>query len=60
MMLQFYSPLPKAVTVERQMSSSSGWEVWQMFAEDCEAAFQEPNNGPLPTATSVNCLQFAT
>ena len=56
--LQFYSPLPKVVTIERRESSSSPWTRWQLYADDCETAFGVPNNGPLTDATSVNCLQF--
>ena len=59
-MLQFYSPQPKRVTIERQVSEGSGWERWQLFADDCQTAFGLQNNGPLPTPTSVNCLQFGT
>ena len=59
-MLQFYSPQPKKVTIERQVSEGSGWEKWQMFADDCQAAFGLENNGVLSTPTSVNCLQFGT
>lgn len=56
--LQFYSPLPKVVTVQRQLTSSSPWETWQYYADDCGVAFGVPNNGPLPLPASINCIQF--
>ncbi len=59
-MLQFYSPQPRRVTIERQKSADSEWEVWQRFADDCPSAFGMDNNGPLDTPTSVNCIQFET
>ncbi|XP_055957014.1 usherin [Patella vulgata] len=58
--IQFYSPLPKAVTVERQRNNSDVWEVWQYYAENCTSYFNQDNNGLLPTSTSINCLQFGT
>ncbi len=59
-MLQFYSPLPERVVIERKVTETSEWEQWQLYAEDCQEAFQMENNGPLPTPTSVHCLQFGT
>jgi len=50
--------MSKALTIERQMTNSSSWEQWQLYADDCQAAFSLPNNGLLATPTSVNCLQF--
>lgn len=58
--LQFYSPTPKIVTIYRQLTENSGWERWQMYAEDCMLAFGMENNGQLSSANSVNCLQFET
>ncbi|CAG2235417.1 USH2A [Mytilus edulis] len=56
--LQFYSPFSKAVTIERKQNYSSDWTTWQYYAEDCQHYYGQPNNGPLLTPTSVNCLQF--
>jgi usherin len=56
--LQFYSPFPKAVTIERKQNYTSDWTTWQYYADDCQKYFQQPDNGPLVTPTSVNCLQF--
>ena len=58
--LQFYSPQPKVVTIEKRASAGSGWERWQMYAEDCQQAFGMENNGALLQPTSVNCIQFGT
>ncbi|CAH1791583.1 unnamed protein product, partial [Owenia fusiformis] len=58
--LQFYSPQPKIVTIERRRTNTSEWETWQLYAEDCQLAFGQPNNGPLETPTSTNCIQFPT
>ncbi|XP_041351149.1 usherin-like [Gigantopelta aegis] len=58
--LQFYGPQPKAVIVERQYQGSSTWETWQLYADDCKTYFNITNNGPLPTPSSYNCLQFRT
>ncbi|KAK3093068.1 hypothetical protein FSP39_010666 [Pinctada imbricata] len=58
--LQFYSPMPKAVLIERQLNGSDDWNVWQMYAEDCLLYFSHVNNGPLATPQSVNCIQFGT
>jgi len=58
--LQFYSPMPKVVTIERRKDIQSPWQPWQYYAEDCQMAFNKLNNGPLTTATDVNCLQFGT
>ncbi|XP_013386515.1 usherin-like [Lingula anatina] len=58
--LQFYSPLPTTVTIERKRAGSPVWERWQLYASDCNAVFSLDNNGPLPSPTSVNCLQFGS
>lgn len=55
-LINFYSPLPESVSIERQHNSS--WQLWQRFAEDCHKHFGMPNNGNLETATSVNCRTF--
>ncbi|KAJ8045141.1 Usherin [Holothuria leucospilota] len=55
--LQFYSPQPTALTISRKKNDTMDWEHWQFYAEDC-STFGLPNNGPLPTSTSVNCIQF--
>uniref|UniRef100_A0A2C9JJ39 Usherin n=1 Tax=Biomphalaria glabrata TaxID=6526 RepID=A0A2C9JJ39_BIOGL len=57
--LQFYSPFPKAVTIFRQKNDTSGFEAWQYYADDC-SRFGLVNNGGLPSPDSVNCLQFGT
>jgi hypothetical protein len=57
--LLFYSPLPKAVEVQRKTGDSSEqWETWQQFASSCQDYFNAVDNGPLPTATSTNCLKI--
>ncbi|KAK3603067.1 hypothetical protein CHS0354_015760 [Potamilus streckersoni] len=56
--IQFYSPFPKAVKIERLMGTSLIWDTWQMYAEDCMTYFSVSNDGPLPTSASVNCLKF--
>ncbi|ESO94175.1 hypothetical protein LOTGIDRAFT_118598, partial [Lottia gigantea] len=59
--IQFYSPLPKAVTIERQINQSDVWEPWQYYAQDCPKYFTgQVNNGETATSLSVNCLQFGT
>lgn len=54
--LQFYSPLPRAVLISREIDGS--WETWQMYATDCRSYYGQTDNGPLPQPDSVNCLQF--
>ncbi|XP_022099403.1 usherin-like isoform X2 [Acanthaster planci] len=58
--LQFYSPQPRAVTISRRANDTADWEVWQYYADNCTTAFGMPNNGPLPLPTSINCLEFPT
>ncbi|XP_069811529.1 usherin [Dendropsophus ebraccatus] len=55
--LQFYSPMPKALKVQRKKDRTSPWEDWQYFASDCQD-FGMENNGFLRDPESVNCLQF--
>lgn len=57
--MQFYSPFPKAVTISRQTDPSSDYQVWQYYADNC-ARFNLANNGPYTSPTSINCLQFGT
>ncbi|XP_062584554.1 usherin-like isoform X1 [Saccostrea cucullata] len=54
--LQFYSPLPRAVLISRELEGS--WEEWQMYATDCQEYFSQTDDGPLPKPDSVNCLKF--
>ncbi|KAK7487113.1 hypothetical protein BaRGS_00021608, partial [Batillaria attramentaria] len=54
----FYSPLPKAVSVERYVVERQTWEPWQYYAEDCIVYFNLTNNGPLSAPDSVNCLRI--
>lgn len=54
--LQFYSPLPRAVLISREIDGS--WEAWQMYATDCQSYYGQTDNGPLPQPDSVNCLRF--
>ncbi|MFT7813012.1 usherin [Arapaima gigas] len=55
--LQFLSPQPEAVRIQRRASRSSDWQDWQYLAKNC-SIFGMENNGPLEHADSVNCLQF--
>ena len=56
--LQFYSPQPSIVTIEKRTSPDAEWRRWQLYAEDCITAFGLPNNGPLVEPDSVNCIQY--
>ena len=57
--LLFYSPFPMAVEMQRKATAASlQWETWQRFAIDCPEKFSLPNNGPLETPSSINCLQI--
>ena len=59
MVVQFYSPLPMAVEIERQKDDGTfNWETWQQFADDCQVYFNTVDNGLLGTPTSVNCLKI--
>ncbi|RXN00888.1 Usherin [Acipenser ruthenus] len=55
--LQFLSPQPEAVQIQRKKSSSSEWVDWQYLARNC-SIFGMENNGPLEKPDSVNCLQL--
>ncbi len=56
--LMFYSPLPKHVKIERRKTATSIWELWQYYSENCDLQYNLPNNGPLNTSTSVNCIKL--
>ncbi|KAM9016840.1 usherin [Ara ararauna] len=55
--LQFFSPLPEAVRIERKKRNDLNWEDWQYFAKNC-SIFGVDNNGSLEKPDSVNCLQL--
>ncbi|MBN3306045.1 USH2A protein, partial [Amia calva] len=55
--LQFLSPQPEAVKIQRKRSSSSEWLDWQYMAKNC-SVFGMEDNAPLEKPDSVNCLQF--
>ncbi|NXU70580.1 USH2A protein, partial [Oreotrochilus melanogaster] len=55
--LQFYSPHPEAVRIERKKRNDLNWEDWQYFAKNC-SIFGMDNNGSLENPDSVNCLQL--
>uniref|UniRef100_W5NGL3 Usherin n=1 Tax=Lepisosteus oculatus TaxID=7918 RepID=W5NGL3_LEPOC len=55
--LQFLSPQPEAVKIQRKKSNSSEWMDWQYLAKNCRF-FGMEDNGPLEKPDSVNCLQF--
>ena len=54
--LEFYSPLPKAVVIERLYSGSDGYQPWQYYAENCTFYFGMENNGALTAEDTVNCI----
>uniref|UniRef100_A0A8C9BFN6 Usherin n=1 Tax=Phocoena sinus TaxID=42100 RepID=A0A8C9BFN6_PHOSS len=55
--IQFSSPQPTAVRIQRKKDSSLDWEDWQYFARNC-STFGMKNNGVLENSDSVNCLQL--
>ncbi|XP_076156222.1 usherin [Alosa pseudoharengus] len=56
--LQFLSPQPEAVRIQRRAGASGGrWTDWQYLAKNC-SVFGLADNGPLERPDSVNCLQF--
>uniref|UniRef100_F6UX68 Usherin n=1 Tax=Ornithorhynchus anatinus TaxID=9258 RepID=F6UX68_ORNAN len=55
--LQFFSPQPAAIRIQRKEKDHLGWEDWQYFARDC-SIFGMENNGSLENPDSVNCLQL--
>ncbi|XP_039386307.1 usherin [Mauremys reevesii] len=57
MILQFYSPQPEAMRIQRKKTNDLNWEDWQYFARNC-SIFGMDNNGSLENPDSVNCLQL--
>ncbi|XP_025748029.1 usherin [Callorhinus ursinus] len=57
--IQFLSPQPTAIRIQRKKEDSLDWEDWQFFARNCRA-FGMENNGKLENPDSVNCLQLST
>ncbi|XP_075195246.1 usherin [Anomaloglossus baeobatrachus] len=57
--IQFYSPMPKSLKIQRKKKRNSFWEDWQYFGSDCRK-FGMKNNGTLDNANSINCLQFSS
>ncbi|KAJ1157569.1 hypothetical protein NDU88_010275 [Pleurodeles waltl] len=55
--VQFLSPLPEAMIIQRKKSRDLGWEDWQYFARNC-SIFCMDNNDQLDNPHSVNCLQL--
>ncbi|XP_070813494.1 usherin [Pituophis catenifer annectens] len=55
--IQFFSPQPEAIRIQRKKQPSIGWEDWQYFARDC-SVFGMENNGSLQYPDSINCLQL--
>nr|XP_056708935.1 usherin [Euleptes europaea] len=55
--LQFFSPQPEAIQIQRRKQNDLDWEDWQYFARDC-SVFRMLNNGSLENPDSVNCLQL--
>uniref|UniRef100_A0A8B9CDD6 Usherin n=1 Tax=Anser brachyrhynchus TaxID=132585 RepID=A0A8B9CDD6_9AVES len=55
--LQFFSPHPEAIRIERKKRDDLKWEDWQYFAKNC-SIFGMDNNGSLEKPDSVNCLQL--
>ncbi|NXO10183.1 USH2A protein, partial [Oriolus oriolus] len=55
--LQFFSPHPEAIRIERKKRDDLKWEDWQYFARNC-SIFGMENNGSLEKPDSVNCLQM--
>ncbi|KAM5300669.1 usherin [Glossophaga mutica] len=55
--IQFFSPMPTAIRIQRKKEDSRDWEDWQYIARNC-SVFGMANNGDLEKSDSVNCLQF--
>uniref|UniRef100_G3SP58 Usherin n=1 Tax=Loxodonta africana TaxID=9785 RepID=G3SP58_LOXAF len=55
--IQFFSPQPAAIRIQRKKEDSLDWEDWQYFARNC-SVFGMRNNGGLENPDSVNCLQL--
>ncbi|XP_078452070.1 usherin [Lampetra planeri] len=56
--VQFLSPQPEGVRIQRRPAAGSPWLDWQVFAKDCVSMYNMSNNGPLEKPDSVNCLRF--
>ncbi|XP_004700202.1 usherin [Echinops telfairi] len=56
--IQFFSPQPTAIRIQRKKEDEADWEDWQYFARNC-SVFGMRNNGKLETPDSVNCLQLS-
>ncbi|KAM5206303.1 usherin isoform 2-T2 [Hipposideros larvatus] len=56
--IQFFSPQPTAIRIQRRKVASLDWEDWQYFARNC-SDFGMENNGELENSDSVNCLQLS-
>uniref|UniRef100_A0A8D0L665 Usherin n=1 Tax=Sphenodon punctatus TaxID=8508 RepID=A0A8D0L665_SPHPU len=55
--LQFFSPQPESMRIQRKKKDDLEWEDWQYFARNC-SVFGMDNNGYLENPDSVNCLQL--
>ncbi|XP_041418335.1 usherin [Xenopus laevis] len=55
--IQFYSPFPQALKIQKKKDRDSPWEDWQYFSKDC-SYFKMENNGVLKFPDSVNCQQL--
>lgn len=56
--IQFFSPQPTAIRIQRKKGTGLAWEDWQYFARNC-SDFGMKNNGDLENSDSVNCLQLS-
>nr|XP_011759520.1 usherin isoform X1 [Macaca nemestrina] len=56
--IQFFSPQPTEIRIQRKKENSLDWEDWQYFARNC-GTFGMKNNGDLEKPDSVNCLQLS-
>ncbi|XP_040841245.1 usherin [Ochotona curzoniae] len=57
--IQFFSPQPTAIQIQKKKEDNLDWEDWQYFARNC-SIFGMKNNGDLKNPDSVNCLQLPT
>uniref|UniRef100_F6UDP9 Usherin n=1 Tax=Monodelphis domestica TaxID=13616 RepID=F6UDP9_MONDO len=55
--LQFFSPQPTGIQIQRKKMNHLDWEDWQYFARNC-SDFGMKNNDRLENPDSVNCLQL--
>ncbi|XP_036133319.1 usherin [Molossus molossus] len=56
--IQFFSPQPTAIRIQRKKDDNLNWDDWQYFARNC-SIFGMKNNGDLENSDSVNCLQLS-